>query len=255
MDPVAEKQAAVWASIDELCSSLEPSEWDLSTECPGWTVKDQLSHLLAPEIGLLGHPQPDHHAPEAAHVKNPVGALNEDAVDYRRSRPGDEILDEFRRVTGERVRVLSAMSEADLAADSWTPVGPGSVRDLLTIRFFDAWTHEQDMRRATNRPGSLEGSLAEHSRDRCLLAMPFVVGKKAKAPEGSVVVFDITGPSGKAVAIGVEGGRAKALDTLPRDSTCVLRMDVEAFTRLSCGRWDPTAAISRGQVQVEGDHD
>jgi hypothetical protein len=40
-----ENLAVVWASVDELCAGLPDSDWDLPTGCPGWTVKDHLSHL------------------------------------------------------------------------------------------------------------------------------------------------------------------------------------------------------------------
>ena len=41
-----ENLAIVWASVDRLCSGLPPGTWDLPTGCPGWTVKDHVSHLV-----------------------------------------------------------------------------------------------------------------------------------------------------------------------------------------------------------------
>ena len=55
-------------------------------------------------------------------------------------------------------------------------------RDLLPFRVFDAWVHEQDMRRAVGRPGDLDTPVAAAALDRIVGTMPFVVGKRAGAP-------------------------------------------------------------------------
>src|ERR1700728_2482970 len=34
-----------WGGLAEACFELAETEWALPTECPGWDVKDQLSHL------------------------------------------------------------------------------------------------------------------------------------------------------------------------------------------------------------------
>ncbi len=252
-DPVVDKMAMVWGSIDGLCSGLSESDWDRDTECPGWTVKDQLSHLVGPETGLLGRPQAEHSVPPRPYVRNPIGANNEVAVDYRRSRSGSEVLAEFREVSAARMEALRAMGEEQLAADSWTPIGPGTYRDLLEIRVFDAWVHEQDIRRAVGRPGDLEGPVAEHSLRRCFQAMPFVVGKNAMAADGVTVVIEVTGPTSASLTIGVEDGRAKVLGRKVEDPSVGLHMGFEAFTRLCCGRWDPSATLARGDVEIRGD--
>ena len=41
-----------WESLADVCEELSSTEWALPTECPGWDVKDQLSHLIG--IELLG---------------------------------------------------------------------------------------------------------------------------------------------------------------------------------------------------------
>jgi uncharacterized protein (TIGR03083 family) len=126
------------------------------------------------------------------------------------------------------------------------------VRDFLHIRIFDCWVHEQDIRRAVGRPGNLEGPVARHSVGRITSAMPFVVGKKAQAPPGTTVVFEITGPAGDTLPIGVEGTRARRLDALPATPTVRLTMDVETFNCLGCGRWEPDTVLASGKVRING---
>jgi uncharacterized protein (TIGR03083 family) len=209
--------------------------------------------MIGTESCLLGRPVPDHTPQDMSHVKNEIGKSNEIWVDSRRAWPGAQILTEFREVTGERLRVLHAMSAADFSAPTQTPIGPGTVRDFMNIRIFDCWVHEQDIRRAVGRPGHLEGPVAEHAVGRIAMALPFVVGKKAQAPNGTTVVFEVTGPAGRLLPIGVEGGRAKPLDTSPATPTVRLTMDVETLNCLGCGRWAPTRALAAGKLQITGD--
>ncbi|GIX48934.1 MAG: hypothetical protein KatS3mg131_3145 [Candidatus Tectimicrobiota bacterium] len=250
---LVDKLERVWRSLEELGATLSEEEWKRPTDCPKWSVQDHLSHIVGTEATLLGRPAPEHTPQDMSHVKNDIARRNEIQVDWRRSRRGAEVLAEFREVTGERLRRLRAMTPEDFAAPTQTPVGPGTVRDFLEIRIFDCWVHEQDMRRAVGRPGHLEGPVAEHAVGRIALAMPYVVGKKAQAPDGTTVVFEVTGPAGRTLAIGVEGRRAKPLETVPASPTVRLTMDVETFNCLGCGRWDPEWVLQQGKVRLSGD--
>ena len=250
---IIENMAAVWRSIERVCAGLDEAQWALPTDCPDWSVKDNLTHMAGSESTLLGRPQPDHTPANAGTLRNSMAERNEVQVDYRRSWPGDAVLEEFRTVTAARLDALRAMSPDEWGAESWTPAGPGTYRDFMLIRVFDCWVHEQDMRRALGRPGSLEGAPAEHAMERIALAMPYVVGKRAGAPEGASVVFDITSPAPNTLSIGVEGGRARPLAPVPEHPTVRLSTDFETFMCLSCGRWDPATILSEGRVRISGD--
>ena len=243
----------VWRSIAALGSSLTEDQWKRPTDCPGWSVQDHLAHLVGAECGILGRPEPDHRPPEMVHVKNDIGRSNEVEVDWRRSRPGLKVLEEFQEVTAKRLRLLRCMGEEDFAEGAQTPIGPGTVADFLRIRIFDAWVHEQDIRRAVGLPGHLEGAVAQHSVGRVAMAMPYVVGKKAQAADGTTVVFEVTGPAGRVLPIGMEGTRARLWDMMPSEPEARLTMDAETFACLGCGRWEPAQALGSGRVTIQGD--
>ena len=243
----------VWGSVADLGATLSESEWKTATEVPGWTVQDNLVHIVALEWLGLGRPAPEHEIPDGLpHVKNDFGRANEVFVDSRRDRTGEEALAEFRSVTADRLVQLRAFGPDDFGADSFTPVGPGTVRDLLPFRVFDSWVHEQDMRRAVHRPGNLDGPVADVAFERVVAAMPFVVGKKAHAPQGSIVAFELGPPLAHRFAIRTDG-RAQLLDDVPPDATARITTDGETFVRLACGRLDPEDALTGGAVQVDGD--
>jgi uncharacterized protein (TIGR03083 family) len=243
----------VWRSIDALGAELSEDEWKTATAVPGWSVQDNLAHVTDIEARLLGRPAPDHALPDdIPHAKNDFGRANELFVDSRRSWAGADVHAEFREVTAAR---LAQMHEDtyDFAAESFTPVGPGTIRDLLPFRVFDAWVHEQDMRDAVGRPGHREGPVAQIAFERTVAPMPFVVGKKAGAPEGATVVFSLSGPLARDVAIGVEGGRARLLDTVPASPTAEIVTDTQTFERVATGRLAPGDGLTAGRITLRGD--
>jgi uncharacterized protein (TIGR03083 family) len=242
----------VWASIGELGDSLAEAEWTAPTECPGWSVQDNLAHIIGIESMLLGRPEPDATPALSDHIKNDIGRSNEVWVEAYRDRPGSEVLEEFRAVSAERLAALRAPG-MDFGADTWTPIGPGTVRDLLPFRIVDSWVHEQDMRRAVGKPGGWDSGAARVSLDRVASVMPMIVGKKVKPADGTIVVFEVVGPAGRQLAIGVDGGRAGVLDDVPREPTVRIRLSGEAFLRLSSGRGDTEVILGSGAVEISGD--
>jgi uncharacterized protein (TIGR03083 family) len=244
----------VWSSIDGVCAPLSQAQWNALTECPGWTVQDTIAHIIGIEAMSLGMPTPELDPPDAPHIKNDVGHMNEIWVESLRALDGAAVLDRFRDVTGQRLAGLRTLDADGFAGESWTPVGPGTVRDLLPFRIFDSWVHEQDIRRALGTPGRLAGPAADASIERVIGAMPYVIGKQVKPPDGTTVVFDLGGAGGpRTVAVGVKGGRGKMLETAPGAPTVKIATTLELFTRLGCGRVDGTAALADGAVTLSGD--
>ena len=245
----------VWRSIGELCDGLTEAEWKTPTDCPGWSVQDQVSHLAGSETGILGDPDPDHTPSEEtlAHTRSEQGRRNEIVVDFRRPWAGAQVLSDFRAKAARRVEFLRSRSDDDFAAEMQTPIGPAPMSEFISIRIMDAWVHEQDIRRVVNRPGHYDGPAAAHALNRIIRAMPFVAARRAQAPDGATVVMDISGPSGRPLFIGVEGGRGRELDSAPDSPTVSISLDAETFGCLGCGRWNPEEVLHSGRVSIEGD--
>jgi uncharacterized protein (TIGR03083 family) len=251
---LVERLAEVWASLSELGAGLSADAWKRPTDVPGWSVQDNLAHITGTEAWLLGRSPPAHTiAGDLPHVKNDIGKVNEVFIDSRRGQSGTEALAEFREVTGARVEALRAFGPDDFARESWTPLGPGAVRDLLPFRIFDSWVHEQDIRSAVATPGDFDTAVGEVAVQRILDALPYIVGKKAAAPDGATVTFALMGSGARTLAIGVDGKRAKLLDSVPASPTTTIVADLELFTRVACGRIDPAVALEDERLRVEGD--
>lgn len=234
-----------------LAETFGPAEWDAPTDCPGWTVKDVVSHLIGIERSLLGDPEPEHTLPaDLPHVRNDFGQALEVAVDVRRPVPGERVLTELRETLDRR---LAALQEIDPAQETLSPDGRmGPYARLMMFRAFDCWIHEQDIRRAVGRPGNLDAPGAACARRVMTGALPFVVGKRAAAGPGAAVTFDIGEPMPftRHVTVGADG-RARFTESAPADPAVTLRMDWETYVRLAAGR----CTAGDAKAEVDGDTD
>jgi uncharacterized protein (TIGR03083 family) len=243
--------AETWASIDLLGRGLAPEQWLTPTACPGWTVADQLAHIVGTESMLAGEPTPPGASADLpAHVHNDIGRANEQWVtELRRLRPTD-LLEEFERIAARRLEALRALTNAQWEEPSWTPVGQADYRRFMQIRVFDSWVHEQDMRAAVGQPGHGDGPAAEQAIDEIERALGYVIGKRAGAPDASSVTIDLTGPVARSIHVAVDG-RAAVVAALPDTADVTIRLGSAAFAALACGRVDPAEVA----VAIEGDQE
>ncbi len=253
--------AAAWASLEELLGGLDEAAWDLPTDCAGWTVKDQVSHLVGIELLLSGAPAPE--PVDAPYVRNPLGAANEGWVAARRAVPAAAVLGEFRDVTARRLARLRGMSDDEWNAPTPSPVGEVPYGEFMQLRVMDTWVHEQDIRRAVGSPGHLDGPVAATALGRFTRSLGYVVGKRAGASEGASVVVRLFGPEEPEqpqepeedmLAVKVIDGRARPVAP-PEDPDVRLTMSAESYCCLSCGRWAAEDVLADGRVRIEGDAD
>ena len=239
-----------WHSLSELGASLTEPEWKTATDLPGWSVQDNLSHLIGSERMLEGLAATEHRGPKPDYIRNPIGEMNEHEVDVRRSSSGADGLREWNEIVAIRLKTLRSADDAYFAQPSITPTGPGTLADFLDIRILDCWLHEQDMRRATGHVGNLSGIAAEHTVDRLLRTIPIVVGKRAATPEGKAIAINITGGVQRNLICEVQNGRAKFVDEAGAPPLATIGLSSESFIVLAAGR----RTSDRVDATVAGDH-
>jgi uncharacterized protein (TIGR03083 family) len=226
-------------SMLALGGELGADDWARATECPGWSVKDQYSHILGVERYLLGETDDG--------VIRTVANTDLDVEALRGSTP-QKILGELHGVIDRRVAMLRS-GAVDFTEQIDTPFGRRmGYGDFMRFRAFDVWMHEQDVRRAVARPGNLDGPAADCSRQILGGALPFVVGKRAAAGPGQTVVVE-TADHRWRVEVG-DDRRARLRDG-ETEPTVRLRMEWETFARLGGGRVQASVA----EVEVAGDPD
>lgn len=244
------------ADAVSLLRELDDAEWALPTDLPGWDVRAIAAHLAHLESELAGNPQPDVEVPDAPHVKGPMGQYTERGPRARAGWTPTQIIDELEESVAIRRRALEADPPADGAA-----AGPGfagaigwSWETLLSNRPLDLWMHEQDIRRATGRPGNLDSPGARHTGTVFSVSLPFVLGKKLRAAPGTTAVLTVTGgpyadqPSVLAATVG-DDGRGKPVSEPPTAPDVHVTLGFEDWIVLAGGR------RSRSEVTatLEGD--
>ncbi len=146
------------------------------------------------------------------------------------------------------------MSDDEWNAQTLTPVGPETYGRFMRVRVFDCWMHEQDIRMALRRPSSddeLGGRASQLSLDEIAAIMGFVVGKLGKAPEGSRVLFELTGPLARNIRVSVDG-RAQVVDDFGgQEPTATIRLDGAAVHQ--AGGRSPDVPGTRQDVELGGD--
>jgi uncharacterized protein (TIGR03083 family) len=240
-----------WDNLDQLLTGLSEAQWQTPTPLPGWSVHNVVAHIIGTESMLHGLSTPDADIDVSTlnHVRNDVGVANECWVRHLSTQSGAELHDRFRSLTADRRERLTDMSVDDWNAPTVTPVGPESFGRFMRVRLFDCWMHEQDIRDGLDRPPSdaeLGEPQARLAVDEIAATMGYVVGKLGKAPEGSRVAVELTGPLARTIRVAVEG-RAQVVDDFNgSDATSTLRVDGLLFTRLAGGRCKNSAGVELG---------
>ncbi|MBM9505861.1 maleylpyruvate isomerase family mycothiol-dependent enzyme [Actinacidiphila acididurans] len=241
-------------SINEMVSPLTEGEWSRATECPYWSVRDVVSHIIGFECELLGDPRPIHTLPsDLRHIVDENARYTEVPVDIRRHHTAPEMTSELEYTIIRRSRQLRNESRQPDAVVRAIGGGEITLEDQLWARVFDVWVHEQDLRRALDKPGNLASAGAVMARDHLLRSLPRLVAEDAQAGPGSAVVFDVHGPLEfmRTVRVGADGrGTIDSAVSLGPAVTFVV--DWETFLRLMTGRVK-RSAVDEDRLKTEGD--
>lgn len=234
-------------SIIALAGELDDDDWARPTDCDEWTVKDIVAHLAHLETELCNTEQNRSGQVGGTDV---VSAYTGAGVEARRDRTPAELVAELAAAVELRASRLADRPDDPSAL---APVTPGGVAwswdTLLRNRSIDVWVHEQDIRRATGRPGGLDSTGAHVAVMTFSFSLPYVVGKRVKPPAMSTVQWIVTGETPLELAVRVgEDGRANAVETLDEPSV-TLTMSTETFTVLTAGRRKPDEV----EVTIDGD--
>ncbi|MDQ0714779.1 uncharacterized protein (TIGR03083 family) [Streptomyces luteogriseus] len=253
LQPYADAWTHSIEAISELLQPLAEAEWNRRTPCPGWSVRDVVSHVIGLDCEMLGDPRPIHSLPrDLFHVTNEHQRYMEMQVDVRRHHTAPEMTSELEYVIIRRNRQLRNESR-DPGTKVRGPFGSElTLEESMRRHAFDVWVHEQDLRTALGRPGNLDSPGALIARDVLLGELPRVVAEDAQAPRSSAVVFDVHGPVEFLRTIRVDIQGRGTLETAPAlGPAATLALDWETYVRLACGRVTPESVSDR--LKTEGD--
>ncbi len=231
-------------AVESVCARLDGATWQTQSLCPDWTARDVVAHLGMMERVLTGWLPDSAEAPapvdRIAPYQQEVAALDDKAFASR-----------ITEIFAARRADLARLTAADLRRPSWTPIGPKTYGQFLEMRIFDFWVHERDITTPLRWATDDGGPRAEIALGQVVGSIGYIVGKKVGLPDGKSIVFHLTGPVRRDIAVVVDG-RARHVEAVD-DPDVEVSTDTVTFIQLAAGRIDPQAQIDAGAVTWTGD--
>lgn len=188
-------------NLIDVLASLAPEEWELPTPCPGWSVHDLASHLLAGDVGQLSMGRDGFEAGmvdagEWPDVVAAINSLNERWVEAMR-RVSPQLLIDLLRSTGEQANhyLQSLDPYAVGPVVSWAGPEPSPMWLHIAREYTERWHHQQQLREAAAKPLLLEPEWFAPVLATFVHGLPRSFSM-VDAPPGMSVRVAISGPSG-----------------------------------------------------------
>lgn len=247
--PVFEHDRAV---LIDLLKDLPPDEWQRTTACAPWLVRDVVAHLLGNDLSRLartrdGHtgnsPQPGEPLPTFIH------RFNQDWV-AAASRVSPAMLVDLFDTTSPQV--LRMWRDLDLDAlggpVSWAGPDPAPLWLDCARDFTEYWVHQQQIRDATGRPDTGGPTVVHTVLDTFLRALPHTLAHREDV-EGTVLTVEVDGPGGGTWSWRRSGHHWRWTSDSPAAAT-TLTTDPDTLWRLCVRGIEPHNA--RERVTVRG---
>ena len=231
-------------ALDALLSDLDPSAWT-RLALRGLDVQGLVGHLIGVESAFVASLDGDVEAGVAEHV----ASTQADAL-AQAGRPTVETLAEWRTAVARSIERAGALA----AAGSVTYYGITlPLDDLLVVRAFELWIHEEDIRRATGLGlGPPDAGRLARMTSLAMTLLPAGVASIDRARQGESIRLVLTGAGGGTwdVALGGDGGAGPR----PRPGARVV-VDAAAFCRVVGNRADleSAGALVTGDVAMAAD--
>jgi uncharacterized protein (TIGR03083 family) len=213
-------------------AALTPEQWEAPTECPPWTVRDMVTHVLANHEGLASMREQLHQLmagrKRGGSIVDGVSAVQ---LDERRSKTPADLLGAYEGVLEASVRARKRWPAPLRSFRLSIPLGDHEERwslaylhDVIYTR--DAWMHRMDICRAAGVEPSLN-----RAHDGAIVQR--IVQEWADR-HGQAFALELTGPAGGSFACsGSTGGEPVSLT-----------LDAVDFCRGVSGRGEPNGLLA-----------
>jgi len=198
MVAIVEDLRAETLDLERMLAPLPAAAWDTATPAPGWTVRDQVSHLAwFDDAAVQAVTAPEDFRAATAEVM--AGALDaDDIAAHYRALSVPDVREWFRAA---RARLLDIL--AGLDAKTRIPwYGPDmSAASFATARLMETWAHGQDVADAlgASRPPT---DRLRHVAHIGVRALPYSVAVHGRQVPAAPVRVELTLPSGAVFALG-----------------------------------------------------
>jgi uncharacterized protein (TIGR03083 family) len=238
----------------ELLGGVGVGDWDRATVCPGWTVKDVTAHVLHDDLRRLAGMR-DGHQGQPPEDGEPLAdfsrRVNQEWVSAARCLSTRQLVELLTLTGGQVARMWQQQDlQADGTAVSWAGLDASPVWLDAAREFTEYWTHQQQVRDATSRPGLTGREFLAPVLETFLRALPFTL-RDADAALGAQVQVTITGDAPMRW-VATREGRGWWLDRgAAARPLALIEADGDTIWRLCTRGITPQAA--RARVRVHGD--
>lgn len=246
---LARERGALMASLHR----LDARDWDRRTPCPGWSVKDLVSHLWSTDLHVLSRLRDGHgsSAPDGSDRRAAVVAADEHNARWAAATRGlsPRVLLDRLQESGPQVTTVFRVGDPSAPAEVVPWAGPErqplwfcGAREL-TERF----VHQQQLRSAVGHPSFDDEEVLAAVVDTVVHAFPAALTGVA-APAGTAVLVEVTGPVRRqwSFALGDAGWRRSSVAVEP---VALLRTDAEGLWRLLSGSMTATEQVHRVELR------
>lgn len=175
---------AATADADRLIAGVAPDQFDATTPCEGWNVRDLVNHLVGGNKFFL-----------ARATGTPGPSREGDFI-------GDDPLGAFRASSAELADAFD--QDGFLTRTVSTPFGEGPGAVLVTMRINEFLLHSWDLAVATGQPREFDAGVIA-AADRTMRGRPIPRGgmfdEERPAPDGASAVDALAAYTGRRVPV------------------------------------------------------
>jgi uncharacterized protein (TIGR03083 family) len=210
------------AELIALLKRLSPVDWERSTACPQWTVKDIVAHLLGGNIGRLASYRDNLLQSDTLITNyNELFVLRDQLLQPNISITSyDELLDWINQLNAAWIKSTKQISPTRLIeyleltdrhlyqffktlpihepariAVAWAGDTQSANWFDIAREYTEKWLHQQHIREAVNQPGLITRQWLFPVFDTFMRALPHTYDT-LEAPESTVISFSIVGEAG-----------------------------------------------------------
>ncbi len=221
-----------------LLEQISGEEWQQSTDCDAWTVKDMTAHLVGACAGYASWGEFRRQYINNPHMRKgepQIDGINRRQVTERADKSSEELIEALREVGPKAINTRQGMPAILRAIRApMPPLGVVSVRYLLdTIYPRDQWMHRADICRATGKSMHLT---ADHDA-RIVDLVAADISAKLKRQFKGTIELSLTG----ALELNY------IFSTAEQPYTHIM-IDILEFNRLASGRSTPEEAQHISQI-------
>ena len=241
-------------ALIELLADLSPTDWEQSTVCNGWTVKDVALHLLAVDIGNLSRRRDGFSLTPKKPIRSSqdflefINELNQSWISAGQ-RISTVLLIDLLRFVGQQITAYFETIDPFSLGEPVSWAGPEPVPLWLDLarEYTERWHHQQHIHDAVRKPGMKEVRFFAPILDAFLRAMPYTY-RDISAPEGTCVSLCINGDAGGQWTIRQEDKEWILYTGAEQPLDAKVTIDQEEAWRLFTKGIDPNRVRARSSI-------